>query len=108
MNQMGFNILKRAQDNMKANDGLHLFLSERGIDILQVKRDPKFYEEILLQYSKECINEGLFQESKAHMEDEFNRLCEFHRRNEPELVNKFFNITKEMILDEKNYNDDNE
>lgn len=108
MNQMGFNILKRAQDNMKASDGLNLFLNERGINILQVKRNPKYYEGLLLQYSKECINEGLFQESKAHMENEFNRLCDFHRRNEQELVNKFFHITQEIILDEKDYNEDNE
>ena len=39
----------------------------------------------------------VFRESKERMEDEFNRLCEFHRRNEELLVEKFCHITKMMI-----------
>ena len=57
-----------------------------------------------MEYSGECINQELFQQSKEKMEEEFRRLCEFHRRNEEELVEKFYSIAKDMI--QKEYEED--
>ena len=42
-------------------------------------------------------NEELFNESRERMEEEFQRLCEFHRRNEDDLVEQFYRIAKSMI-----------
>lgn len=100
MSQMGFNVLRRAQDNTKKGDKLALFFQERGINLKQVRENPDYYEELIKQYSQACINEGLYEESRAHMEDEFNRLCEFHRRNEAELVEKFYSMTRNIIEEE--------
>ena len=97
MNQMEFNILRRAQDNTKMGNQLTLFFKDKGIDIKQVKANPEYYEELIKQYSKSCINQGLFEESKERREQEFRRLCEFHRRNEAELVEKFYKFTKDSI-----------
>ena len=100
MDQMGFNILKRAQTNTKINNRLGAFFEQRGIDIQQVERNPKYYEELIMEYSRQCINTELFEESKEHMADEFNRLCEFHRRHEEELVQKFFSMMKENFINQ--------
>lgn len=94
---MGFNVLKRAQDHTKLKNGLNLFFKQKGIDLSEVERDPKYYEDLIMEYSRRCINTELFEESKEQMEDKFNRLCEFHRRHEEELVKRFFNITTEII-----------
>lgn len=97
MNQMAFNVLRRAQDNTKSKDRLAAFFRQKGISFEEVERDPKYYEDLIMEYSRQCINTELFEESREHMEDEFNRLCEFHRRNEEELVKKFFMMTNEII-----------
>lgn len=97
MNQMEYNILRRAQDSTKASNRLDDFFRQRGVDFEQVKKNPEYYEELIKQYSRTCINQGLFEESRERMEDEFSKLCEFHRRKEDELVEKFFRITKDLI-----------
>ena len=101
---MQFNILRRAYDNTKANDRLNLFFSKYGVNIEQVKKNPEYYKELIMEYSRECINQELFQQSKEKMEEEFRRLCEFHRRNEEELVEKFYSIAEDMI--QKEYEED--
>ena len=100
MEQMEFNVLKRAQDLTKSTNSLDNFFYEKGIDIRQVRKNPEYYEELIMQYSRNCISQELFRESKERMEDEFNRLCEFHRRNEESLVEKFYNIAKSIIQEE--------
>ncbi len=100
MGQMSFNILKRAQDLTQKGDKLGRFFQERNIDLQEVRKNPDYYEELIKQYSQTCIDEGLYEESKAHMENEFNKLCEFHRRNEAKLVEKFYNIARNMIEEE--------
>lgn len=97
INQMEFNVLRRAQNTTKSTNSLDEFFYEKGIDIRQVEKNPEYYEELIMQYSRNCINQELYRESKERMEDEFNRLCEFHRRNEENLVEKFYNITKSII-----------
>lgn len=97
MEQMQFNVLRKAHDNTKVHNSLTLFFNKHGIDIAQVKRDPEYYEELIMEYSRECINKELFEQSKEKMEEEFSRLCEFHRRNEEQLVEKFYSIVKDMI-----------
>lgn len=104
MEPMQFNVLRRAHDNTKINNRLNLFFSEHGIDIAQVKKNPEYYEELIMEYSRECINQQLFEQSKERMEEEFSRLCEFHRRNEEELVEKFYSIAKDIIR--KEYEED--
>lgn len=99
MNQIGFNILRRAKDNAKQIDKLSEFLAERGIDLLQVRNNPDRYTNLIKQYSRECINAGLFEESRERLQVEFNRLCEYHSRNEEELANKFYDTAKQIILD---------
>ena len=100
MESMQFNVLRKAHDHAKKNNRLDLFFNEYGIDIVQVKRNPEYYEGLIMEYSRKCIDEQLFQQSKERMEEEFSRLCEFHRRNEEELVEKFCSITKDMIRKE--------
>jgi len=97
MDQMGFNVLRRAQDSTKKTQRLDDFFKEQGIDIRQVRRNPDYYEELIMDYSRSCINQELFRESKERMEEEFNKLCEFHRRNEDHLVEKFYIIAKHII-----------
>lgn len=99
MNEIGFNILKRAQNSAKGIDQLSDFLSQRGIDLNQVKANPEGYTELIKQYSKMCINQGLFEESRDRLQLEFSRLCEYHSRNEEQLTDKFYNIAKQIILD---------
>lgn len=100
MNQMGYNVLRRAQDSTKITNGLAIFFSQHGVDISQVERDPTYYQDLIMEYSRQCINNQLFEESRSHMEDEFSRLCDFHRKHEDELVKRFFSITNEMIMNE--------
>ena len=104
MEQMQFSVLRRAHDNTKASNRLNLFFNEHGIDIEEVRKNPEYYEELIMEYSRECINQELFEESKERMKVEFSRLCEFHRRNEQELVEKFYSIAKDMI--KKEYEED--
>ncbi len=100
MEQMEFNVLRRAHDATKLTTSLDDFFYDRGIDIRQVRRNPEYYEELIMQYSRNCISQELYKESKERMEDEFNKLCEFHRRNEENLVEKFYNITRSIIIEE--------
>ena len=100
MEQMGFNILKRAQDHTKETRGLDSFFYDRGIDIKQVRKNPDYYGELIMQYSRLCISQELFRESKERMEEEFNKICDFHRKNEAYLVEQFYNITKLIIKSE--------
>ncbi len=104
MEQLQFNVLRKAHDHTKAHNRLKIFFSKHGIDIAQVKRDPEYYEELIMEYSRECINQELFEQSKERMEEEFSRICEFHRRNEEQLVEKFYSILKDMIR--KEYEED--
>ena len=97
MEQMQFNVLRKAHDNTKINNRLNVFFNEHGIDITQVGRNPEYYQELIMEYSRTCINQQLFEESRERMEVEFSRLCEFHRRNEEQLVGKFYNIVEDMI-----------
>lgn len=101
MHQMEFNVLKRAQNRIKETNNLDRFFNEKGIDINQVRKNPEYYEGLIMQYSRTCIDQELFEVSKEHMEEEFNRLCEFHRRNEENLVNKFFMVAKNFISEVK-------
>ena len=93
MEQMEFNILRRAQDYTKKTKSLDLFFYDRGIDINQVRKNPDYYEELIMQYSRLCISQELFKESKERMEEEFNK-------NEAHLVEQFYNITKGIIRNE--------
>ena len=99
MNQIGFNILRRAQDNAKEVDKLSAFFNERGVQLKEVRLNPDRYLDVIKQYSKECINEGLFEESRERLQLEFNKLCEYHQRNEEELTREFMGIAKEIILE---------
>lgn len=98
MNQIGFNILRRAQDNAKEVDKLSAFFSERGVQLKDVRLNPDRYADMIKQYSKACINRGLFEESRDRLQLEFNKLCEYHQRNEEELTKEFIGIAKEIIL----------
>ena len=100
MQQMEFNVLRRAQDYTKKTKGLDLFFYDKGIDINQVRKNPDYYEELIMQYSRLCISQELFKESKERMEEEFNKICDFHRKNEAHLVEQFYNITKGIIRNE--------
>lgn len=102
MEPMQFNVLRRAQDNTKVNNKLNIFFREHGIEVSQVKNNPECYRDLIMKYSKQCINQELFQESKEIMEKEFSRLCEFHRRNEEELVEKFYSIATNIIKEDEN------
>lgn len=102
MDQMEFNVLRRAQESTRGSNKLDAFFRDRGIDIRQVRKNPDYYEELIMQYCRFCINQELYKESKERMEDEFNRLCDFHRRNEAYLVEKFCHMTKLMIEAELN------
>lgn len=104
MEPMQFNVLRRAQDNTKVNNRLNIFFKEHGVEITQVKKNPECYKDLIMKYSRECINQELFEESKEIMEKEFSRLCEFHRRNEEELVEKFYSIAKDIIKKENEIN----
>lgn len=97
--QLGFNILRRAQDNAKEIDKMSAFFTERGVALKEVKLNPERYLEMIRQYSKACINEGLFEESRDRLQLEFNKLCEYHQRNEEELTKEFMGIAKEIILE---------
>ena len=99
MNEIGFNILKRAQNSAKATDQLSNFLSQRGIGLNEVKANPDGYTELIKQYSKMCIDQGLFEESRDRLELEFSRLCEYHSRNEKQLTDQFYNTAKQIILE---------
>lgn len=100
IDQMEFNVLRRAQAATKSTNSLDNFFGEQGIDIRQVRKHPEYYEELLMQYSRDCISQELYKESREQMKDEFNRLCEFHRRNEENLIEKFYSIAKSIIREE--------
>lgn len=100
MDQMSFNVLKNAQDSTKITNSLDNFFYEKGIDMRQVRRNPEYYQDLIMQYSRSCINRELYIETKKRMEDEFSKLCEFHRRNEDRLVEKFYIIAKTLIKEE--------
>lgn len=103
MNQMGFNILQRAQSNARKIGKLTEFLSEHGVELKAVQNNPDYYSDLIKQYSKACINVGLFEESREHLQMEFNKLCEYHARNEEELTDKFYNMAREIILASPEY-----
>lgn len=65
MEQMGFNVLRRAQDYTKGTKSLDLFFYDRGIDINQVRKNPDYYEGLIMQYSRLCISQELFKEPKS-------------------------------------------
>ncbi len=98
MNQMEFKILRRAQDNAKEVDHLKVFLANQGVNLNQIQKDPDSYQDIIKQYSKNCVNAGLFEESRERLEIEFSRLCDYHRKNEINLVEQFYSTAKEIIL----------
>lgn len=98
MNQIGFNILRRAHDNTRSTDDLEKFLKNKGLNLVQVRRNPDEYNDVIKEYSRQCINLSLFEESRERLQEEFNKLCEYHTRNERQLTDDFFNITKQLIL----------
>lgn len=100
MEQMEFNILRRAQDYTKGTRSLDLFFYDRGIDINQVRKNPDYYGELIMQYSRLCISQQLFRESKERMEEEFKKICDFHRKNESYLVEQFYDMAKLIIKGE--------
>lgn len=103
MNQMGFKILQRAQSNAREIGKLTEFLSEQGVELKAVQSNPDYYADLIKQYSKKCVNVGLFEESREHLQMEFNKLCEYHARNEEALTNKFYNVAREIILASPEY-----
>ena len=106
MNQIGFNILRRAHENTKSTDDLQRFLRGKGLDLVQVKRHPEDYNDIIKEYSRHCINLSLFEESRERLQEEFNKLCEYHTRNERQLTDDFFNIAKQLILNSPDFSED--
>lgn len=100
MNQMGFNVLRRAQDSEKINNSLNVFLKERGVNIEQVTSNPKYYQDLLMEYSKQHISTEIYEETRERMEVEFNRLCDFRRMHEDELVKRFFEMTNERVMND--------
>ncbi len=98
MNQIEFKILRRAQDNARETDKLVAFLGAQGVDLKQVKNNPDSYDHLIKEYSKACVNTGLFEESRERLELEFSKLCEYHRKNEAILVEQFYDVAKSIIL----------
>lgn len=99
MEQIKFKILRRAQIITKESDSLDHFFNEHGIDIKQVRKNPDYYEELIMQYSRNCIAQELFRESRERLEEEINRICDFHRKNEDQLVQQFCDMTKSLMRD---------
>ncbi len=97
MNQMEFNVLKRAEESTRYSKGLEKFLADKGLTMEVVEANPSIYEDVILEYCKGCISTGLYEASREHMQEEFNRLCEFHRRKEHELVERFMDMTTSML-----------
>lgn len=98
MNKIGFNVLRRAQDSAKEIDKLSAFFHNRGVQLSEVRLNPDKYTDVIEQYSKACVNESLFEESRERLETEFNKICEYHQRNEEELTKEFMTIAREIIL----------
>lgn len=98
MQNIEYNILKRAQSEAKESDKIYNFLRNRSINIQDFKSNPDRYSDIIKEYSKECISKSLYEESRDRLEKEFNRLCEYHTQNEMELTNAFYNTAKQIIV----------
>ena len=103
MEKLRFNILKRAHDRTRNTGMLISFFNERGIDANKVKDNPDYYEELIMQYSRNCITQEFYEESRERMKEEFKQICDFHRKNKEQLVEQFCLMTKEMIKDESGY-----
>jgi hypothetical protein len=97
MQHIEYNILKRAQNAARESDKINNFLRNKSISIQDFKANPDRYTDIIKEYSKECINVSLFEESRDRLEKEFSRLCEYHTQNEEELTNAFYNTAKQII-----------
>ena len=98
MKQIDFNILKRAQHNARQTDKLLKFLDSNGVDLKSLKSNPEQYDAIIKEFSKSCVNTGLFEESRDRLEREFNKLCEYHRTNEAHLADQFYDMAKSIIM----------
>lgn len=100
MERIRYKILRHAQIITKESDSLDHFFNEHGIDIKQVRKNPDYYEDLIMQYSRNCIAQELFRESRERLEEEINRICDFHRKNEEQLVQQFYDITKALMKEE--------
>jgi hypothetical protein len=98
MQHIEYNILKRAKNTAKEADKLYRFLSGKAVNIQDFKANPDRYTDIIKEYSKECISESLYNESKDRLEQEFNRLCEYHIQHETDLTNAFYDTAKQIIV----------
>lgn len=98
MQQIQYNVLKRAQDAARESEKVYQFLRTRSISIQDFKANPDRYSDLIKEYSKECISKSLYEESRERLEKEFNRLCEYHVQNEAELTNTFYNTAKQIIV----------
>ncbi|MDF2613835.1 MAG: hypothetical protein K0S71_1621 [Clostridia bacterium] len=98
MQHIEYNILKRAQNAARESDKVYNFLRSRSINIQDFKENPDRYSDIIKEYSKECIDKSLYEESRERLEKEFNRLCEYHIQNEADLTNAFYNTAKQIIV----------
>ncbi|PHV69381.1 hypothetical protein CS063_15985 [Sporanaerobium hydrogeniformans] len=98
MQQIDFNVLRRAQDSAKQIERLTQFINAKGIDMRAFKRDPDNYKELIKQYSTQCIDQGIFEESREILDREFDKLCEYQRFNSENLVNNFYDTAKTILL----------
>ena len=98
MENLDYSILKRAYNNARELERATQFLDTKGIDRSAFKRDPDRYRDIIKQYSIQCINQSIFQESREILDMEFNRLCEYQRFNSQHLVDDFYDKAKDIIL----------
>lgn len=98
MQHIEYNILKRAQNEAKESDNIYNFLRERSINIQDFKHNPDRYANIIKEYSRQCIDRSLYEESRERLAREFSKLCEYHTQNEEELTNIFYDTAKQIIM----------
>ena len=98
MHHIEYDVLKRAKRTAKESDNLYQFLCSRSVNIQDFKANPDRYTDIIKEYSRQCISNSLYEESKERLEKEFNRLCEYHAQNEVELSNTFYDTAKQIIV----------
>ena len=98
MQRIEYNVLKRAQNAARESDKVYNFLRSKSINIEDFRLNPDRYANIIKEYSKECIDKSLYEESRERLEREFNKMCEYHTQNEIELTNAFYNTAKQIII----------
>lgn len=98
MQHIEYNILKRAQDAARHSDKIYEFLRNKSINIEDFRANPDRYADVIREYSKQCIDKSLYEESRERLEREFNKLCEYHVQNEMDLTNAFYDTAKQIIV----------